>query len=36
MDASSQDVRDRVLRALARGDGPPAIAHRVAVSGVWV
>ena len=29
-------VRDRVLRALERGDRPTAIAHRFEVSRVWV
>ena len=28
MQSYSQDLRDRVLRALARGDGPSAIAER--------
>ena len=36
MDAYSQDLRDRVLRALARGEGPTAIADRFEVSRVWV
>jgi transposase len=36
MDAYSQDLRDRVLRALERGDGPTAIANRFEVSRVWV
>ena len=30
------DLRDRVLRALARGEGPTAIANRFEVSRVWV
>jgi transposase len=36
MDAYSQDLRDRVLRALERGDRPTAIADRFEVSRVWV
>lgn len=36
MDAYSQDLRDRVLRALERGDRPTAIANRLEVSRVWV
>ena len=32
MQSYSQDLRDRVLRALARGDGPSAIARRFEVS----
>jgi len=36
MNAYSQDLRDRVLRALERGDGPTAIANRFEVSRVWV
>lgn len=36
MDAYSQDLRDRVLRALERGDRPTAIANRFEVSRVWV
>ncbi len=36
MDAYSQDLRDRVLRALARGERPTAIADRFEVSRVWV
>jgi transposase len=35
-DASSQDVRDRVLSAWERGERPTAIADRFAVSRVWV
>jgi len=36
MHAYSQDLRDRVLRALERGEGPAAIARRFEVSRVWV
>ncbi len=36
MYAYSQDLRDRVLRALARGERPTAIARRFEVSRVWV
>ena len=36
MDAYSQDLRDRVLRALERVDRPTAIADRFEVSRVWV
>ena len=36
MDAYSQDLRDRVLRALERGERPTAIADRFGVSRVWV
>jgi len=36
MYAYSQDLRDRVLRALERGDRPTAIADRFEVSRVWV
>ncbi|MDH4084822.1 MAG: IS630 transposase-related protein [Nitrospira sp.] len=36
MEAYSQDLRDRVLRALERGDRPTAIANRFEVSRVWV
>ena len=36
MHAYSQDLRDRVLRALERGDGPTVIAERFEVSRVWV
>jgi transposase len=36
MEAYSQDLRDRVLRALARGERPTAIANRFEVSRVWV
>jgi transposase len=32
----SQDLRDRVLNALERGEGPIAIAKRYEVSRVWV
>jgi transposase len=34
--AYSQDLRDRVLRALDRGDRPSEIARRFEVSRVWV
>ena len=36
MDAYSQDLRDRVLRAWERGERPTAIADRFEVSRVWV
>jgi transposase len=36
MQAYSQDLRERVLRALARGDRPTEIAQRFEVSRVWV
>jgi transposase len=36
MQAYSQDLRDRVLRALDRGDRPTEIARRFEVSRVWV
>jgi transposase len=36
MAAYSQDLRDRVLRALERGDRPTDIAARFEVSRVWV
>ena len=36
MQAYSQDLRDRVLRALERGEGPTAIARRFEVSRMWV
>jgi transposase len=36
MQAYSQDLRERVLRALARGDRPTEIARRLEVSRVWV
>jgi len=36
MEAYSQDLRDRVLRALERGERPTAIATRFEVSRVWV
>lgn len=36
MEAYSQDLRDRVLRALERGERPTAIANRFEVSRVWV
>lgn len=36
MRAYSQDLRDRVLGALARGEGPTAIARRYEVSRLWV
>lgn len=32
----SQDLRERVLKALDRGEGPGAIARRLEVSRVWV
>ena len=36
MHAYSQDLRDRVLRALERGERPSDIARRLEVSRVWV
>lgn len=36
MHAYSQDLRDRVLGALARGEGPTVIARRYEVSRLWV
>jgi len=36
MQSYSQDLRDRVLRALARGDGPSVIARRFEVSRFYV
>ena len=36
MQSYSQDLRERVLRALDRGDRPTAIARRFEVSRVWV
>lgn len=36
MHAYSQDLRDRVIRALDRGDRPAEIARRFEVSRVWV
>lgn len=36
MQAYSQDLRERVLRALERGDRPTQIAQRFEVSRVWV
>ncbi|MCL2590766.1 MAG: helix-turn-helix domain-containing protein [Betaproteobacteria bacterium] len=36
MHAYSQDLRDRVLRALERGESPSEIARRFEVSRVWV
>jgi len=36
MRAYSQDLRERVLRALERGDRPAEIARRFEVSRVWV
>jgi transposase len=36
MHAYSQDLRDRVLRALERGDRPSEIARRYEVSRLWV
>lgn len=36
MQPYSQDLRDRVLRALERGDRPADIARRFEVSRVWV
>jgi transposase len=36
MQPYSQDLRDRVLRALERGDRPTEIARRFEVSRIWV
>jgi transposase len=36
MQAYSQDLRERVLRALERGEGPTAIAERFEVSRIWI
>jgi transposase len=36
MDPYSQDLRDRVLRAVERGDRPTDIARRFEVSRLWV
>jgi transposase len=36
MQSYSQDLRDRVLRALARGEGPSAVAQRFEVSRFYV
>ena len=36
MQSYSQDLRDRVLRALSRGEGPSAIAQRFEVSRFYV
>jgi transposase len=36
MQAYSQDLRERVLRALDRGDRPTVIAQRFEVSRIWV
>jgi hypothetical protein len=36
MQADSQDLRERVLRALGRGDCPTEIARQFEVSRVWV
>ncbi len=36
MRSDSQDLRDRVLWALDRGERPTAIARRLEVSRVWV
>jgi transposase len=36
MDAYSQDLRDRVIRGLERGERPTDIAKRLEVSRVWV
>ena len=36
MRAYSQDLRDRVLRALERGERPSQIARRFEVSRIWV
>ena len=36
MRAYSQDLRERVLRALDRGDRPTEIARRFEVSRIWV
>ena len=36
MQSYSQDLRDRVLWALQRGEGPVSIARRLEVSRVWI
>ncbi|MDR2787222.1 MAG: helix-turn-helix domain-containing protein [Candidatus Accumulibacter sp.] len=36
MRAYSQDLRERVLKALERGEGPTGIARRFEVSRMWV
>lgn len=36
MRSYSQDLRDRVLRAIERGEGPTTIAKRFEVSRIWV
>lgn len=36
MHAYSQDLRERVLRALERGEGPTEVARRFEVSRIWV
>ena len=36
MQSYSQDLRDRVLWALQRGEGPASIARRLEVSRVWI
>src|SRR5271167_4530388 len=36
MQSYSQDLRERVLRALDRGDRPTEIARRFEVSRIWV
>lgn len=36
MRAYSQDLRDRVLRALERGERPTQIAKRLEVSRIWI
>lgn len=36
MQAYSQDLRERILRALDRGDRPTEIAQRFEVSRIWV
>jgi transposase len=36
MQSYSQDLRDRVLWALKRGEGPASIARRLEVSRVWI
>lgn len=36
MQSYSQDLRDRVLRALERGEGPTEIARRFEVSRHWI
>ena len=36
MQSYSQDLRERVLRALARGEGPSAVAQRIEVSRFYV